>query len=80
MVKIERKGERKEKRETNFYAKSSEVRRVLILDRPILVLLYKEALVTTNELDSNLPSFVVSLLQEFQDVFPDKLPRGLLPI
>ncbi|XP_056164087.1 uncharacterized protein LOC130137325 [Syzygium oleosum] len=78
--KTERKGERKEKREKNFYAKSSEVRRALILDRPILVLLYKEALFTTNELDPNLPSSVVSLLQEFEDVFPDELPGGLPPI
>ena len=44
-------------------------------NQPMIVLLYKEALLNTNELDS-----VVSLLQEFEDVFPDEKPHGLPPI
>jgi hypothetical protein len=39
---------------------------------PMIVLLYKEALLNTNELDPVMPSSVVSLLQEFEDVFPTR--------
>jgi hypothetical protein len=42
--------------------------------------LYKEACFNTNELDESLPSVVVSLLQEYEDVFPNDVPSGLLPI
>ena len=49
----------------------------MILGRSINVLLYNKVLFTTNELNPNLPSSVVSLLQEFKDVFLDELPRGL---
>jgi hypothetical protein len=48
-------------------------------NQPIIVLLYKEALLNTNELDPVMPSSVVSLLQEFEDVFPDEVPHGLPP-
>ena len=33
-----------------------------------------------HELDTNLPLEVVSLLQEYTDVFPDDIPSGLLPL
>jgi hypothetical protein len=42
--------------------------------------LYKEACFNTNELDESLPSVVVSLLQEYEDVFPNDVPSGLPPI
>ena len=42
--------------------------------------MYKEAFMTTNELVGSLPSNVVSLLQEFKDVFPEEVPLGLPPI
>ncbi|PON68508.1 hypothetical protein PanWU01x14_094790, partial [Parasponia andersonii] len=42
----------------------------------MIVVLYKEAFLNTNELDHALPSSVVSLLHEFEDVFPDKLSHG----
>ena len=31
-------------------------------------------------LDSTLPSIAISLLQEFEDVFPEEMPQGLPPI
>uniref|UniRef100_A0A2N9G5B2 Reverse transcriptase domain-containing protein n=1 Tax=Fagus sylvatica TaxID=28930 RepID=A0A2N9G5B2_FAGSY len=46
----------------------------------MIVLLYKEALLNTNELDLALPSSIVSLLQEYEDVFPEETPHGLPPI
>jgi hypothetical protein len=47
--------------------------------QPMIVLLYKETLLNTNELDLTLPS-IVSLLQEYGDVFPEETPHGLPPI
>ena len=43
------------------------------------VLLYNEASFNTNDLEESLPSVVVSLLQEYEDVFPNDLPpiRGI---
>ena len=64
-------------RKTNFYARASEVKKALFLNKPTIVLLYKEALFNTNQLDTSLPSSIVSLLQEFEDVFPKEIPNGL---
>ena len=71
---------RKEERKANFYAKASEVKRALITKKPMIVLMYKEAFLNTNQLDSSLPSAVISLLQGYDDVFPEEIPAGLPPI
>ena len=42
--------------------------------------MYKEVCFNTNELDESLPNVVVSLLQEYEDVFPNDMPSGLPPI
>ena len=42
--------------------------------------MYKKACFNTNELDKFLPSVVVSVLQEYEDVFPNDVPSGLPPI
>ena len=72
--------ERKIERKTNFYAKASEIKRAMFLNQPMIVLLYKETFLNTNEIDPALPSSVVSLLQEFGDVIPEDIPCGLPPI
>ena len=41
--------------------------------------MYKEVCFNTNELAESLPSIVVSLLQEYEDVFPNDVPSGLPP-
>jgi hypothetical protein len=43
------------------------------------VLLYKDNLLSTNDLPSTLPSIVFNALQEYEDVFPDEVPPGLPP-
>jgi hypothetical protein len=64
----------------SFYAKASDVKSAFYANQPIFVLLYKEACFNTNEFDESLPSVVVSLLQEYEDVFPNDVPSGLPPI
>jgi len=43
------------------------------------VLLYKDAILTTNDMTS-LPSIVSTALQDYNDVFPDEGPAGLPPL
>ena len=73
----EKKGERKK---NSFYAKKSDIKRALFSNQLPLILLYKEALLSTNDLNNSLPSVIVSLLQEFEEVFPEEVPHGLPPI
>ena len=51
-----------EGKQINFYAKTSEIKRAMFSNQPMIVLLYKEAFLNTNQIDSSLPSSVVSLL------------------
>jgi hypothetical protein len=44
------------------------------------VLLYKDTLLSTNNLPSTLPSVVFYVLQDLEDVFPDEVPPGLPPM
>ena len=74
---IEVKLERKQK---NFYAKAKEIKRAMFSNQLMIVLLYNEALLNTNELDPIMPSSIVFLLQKFEDVFLDEMPNGLPPI
>jgi hypothetical protein len=69
-----------QKKQVSFYAKASDVKNAFYANQPIFVLLYKEACFNTNELDESLPSVVISLLQEYEDVFPNDVPSGLPPI
>ena len=64
----------------NLFVKEREVRKSMLLKQPLLVLLYKESLLGTNEFDDKLPSSILSVLQEFRDVFSEEIPSGLPPI
>jgi hypothetical protein len=46
----------------------------------MILLVCKEAYFNTNDLDYAIPSVAVSLLQEFDDVFPEDIPSGLPPL
>ena len=78
---VKEKQERGEaKRAENFYAKPSDLRVAYFTKQPVLVFVYKEACLSSNSLDPSLPSSVSSLLQEFEDLFPEETPSGLPPI
>jgi uncharacterized membrane protein len=64
----------------SFYAKASDIKIAFYTNQPIFALFYEEACFNTNELDESLPSVVVSLLQEYEDIFPNDVPSGLPPI
>jgi hypothetical protein len=49
-------------------------------NKPMILLVYKEAYFNTNDLDPAIPSVAVSLMQEFDDVFPEDIPNGLPPL
>ena len=74
---IEKKLEIKKKKKKKFYAKVSEIKRTIFLNHLVIVLLYKDAYLNTKKLNTSLPSSIVSLLQEFDDVFLEKVPYGL---
>ena len=64
----------------NFFATMRDVDRALNSNCMLVLLIFKEYLFTNEELPSNLPLQVKSLLQEFEDIFPEELPQGLPPI
>jgi len=66
------------KKQPNFYAKGSQIRSAFFTNKPMILLVYKEAYFNTNDLDYVIPSVAVSLMQEFDDVFPEDIPNGLL--
>ena len=64
-------------KQPNFYAREGEVRSAYFTNKPMILLVYKEAYFNTNDLDHIVHSSVVSLLQEFDDVYLDNTPSGL---
>ena len=77
-VKKMRERERKKKKKTkSVFMLRRVMSRVFFIQT--FVLLYNEASFNTNNLEESLPSVVVSLLQEYEDVVPNDLPpiRGI---
>ena len=63
---IQEKEEKEKKIEKmSIFARVSDVRKALVMNRTVLVLLYKEALISTNDLPDTLPPPILSLLQDF---------------
>jgi len=63
-----------------LFVSKSDLREVRNTIAPFFVLLHTEVLFSTNDLPSSLPSVVLDLLQDFEDVFLDAVPAGLPPI
>ncbi|OMO51981.1 reverse transcriptase [Corchorus capsularis] len=61
-------------------ATKSEIKEALNDNSVLILLLLKYTLVSTNHLESELPSNIVSLLSDYVDVFPEEIPSGLPPI
>ncbi|KAA3484215.1 Transposon Ty3-I Gag-Pol polyprotein [Gossypium australe] len=57
-----------------------EIRKSLLLKHPLLVLMYKGSMFSTSDLNDTLPSSIMSLLLEFEDVLLEDIPSGLPPI
>ncbi|PON54572.1 hypothetical protein PanWU01x14_194410 [Parasponia andersonii] len=53
----------------NFIAKKSEIKRALILQQPLIVLMYKEPLLCIDDLTDSLPSNIVSLFRSLKMYF-----------
>ena len=49
-------------------------------EQHLLMFVYKESLLLDSNAKFSLPGVVVSLLQEFDDIFPEEIPDGLPPI
>ena len=69
-----------EKVKGSYYATKQDVDRALHAQANFVLIIFQEALFTTDELPSNLPPQVSAILQEFEDVFPEDLPQGLPPL
>ncbi|XP_073139094.1 uncharacterized protein [Henckelia pumila] len=63
-----------------YMAQKSELREILHEHTPLVLIFYKEFLLNTSDIAGNLPSNVVSLFQEFEDLFPEDFPQGLPPL
>jgi hypothetical protein len=61
----------------NFYAKQSDLTHAYHSNIPMILLLYKETYFNSDDLNSCVPSIAKFLLQEFEDIFPKKMPNGL---
>ena len=63
-----------------FYARESEVKKAFFADCLMIFLVYKESYLNLDETNQSLPNLTVSLLQEFEDVFPEEMLNELSPI
>ena len=71
---------RDKNKRVSAFANKSEIKSAMLARQQLLVLLYKDVYFSTNYLNPSLPSVVVSLLQEFADLFPEEIPYGLPPL
>ena len=77
--KKKKEKEKSEEKKESLFSGKSEIKRALLREQ-VLVLVCKDAYFSTNELNPSLPSSVLSLLQEFGDLFPSEIPDGLPPL
>ena len=71
---------KKLKKQPIFYAKRAQIIYAFFLNKPMILLVYKEAYFNSNDLDFVIPSMAVSLLQEFDDLFFEDILSGLPPL
>lgn len=69
----EKKKERKETEKKVYMAQKSDLKNIMHDCQPLVLLVYREVLLNASEMAGSLPSIIVSLLQEFDDVLPEEL-------
>ena len=77
--RIKKKDKEDKNKKVSVFAKKREVESALMAREQLLVLMYKDVYFT-NDLNSSLPCEIVSLLQEFVDVFLEEIPYGFPPL
>ena len=78
--KEQRKDERGKEKKECMMASMRDVRLALSAEKALVMLMYKEACYISDDVTSSLPSVVVSVLQEYTDLFPEEVPKGLPPV
>ncbi|RDX87211.1 hypothetical protein CR513_31351, partial [Mucuna pruriens] len=73
----EKKAIQKRKKQMSFFARESKIKKTFFSNKPMLVLVYNEACLNSKIDPSSLPTSILSLLQDIQDVFPNEIPSGL---
>jgi hypothetical protein len=69
------------KKQPYFYTIKGEIKySFFYTNKPIIVLVHKKTYFNTNDLDYVVSSVAISLLQEFDNVFPEDIPNGLPPL
>ena len=72
--------ERKDSKKKNFLLRQHEIEKTFLSGEPMILLVYNEATFFANAQGEELPSAIVFLLQEFEDVVVDEMPPELPPI
>ena len=70
----------KVKKQQSFYAREGEVKSAYLTNKLMILLVYKEVYFNTNDLDHMVSNATISLLQDFDYLFPDDTPNGLPPL
>lgn len=78
MIPEEKKEKEAEKQ--LYMAQKSDLKTLMHICQPLVLLVYREVILNTSEMPGSLPSIIMSLLQEFEDVLPEELPHGLPPL
>jgi hypothetical protein len=69
------------RKQPNFYAREGQIKFGFYTNKPMILLVYKEAYFNANSHhDYVVPSVTISLLQEFDDVFLKNIISGLPPL
>lgn len=72
--------EEKSENKLGLYSKKRELISAYASKRALIVLRFREIYFSKTNLNPNLPSMFISLLQEFEYVFPNDMPNRLSPL
>ena len=64
----------------NFYASTQDIDRALVARQDFVLIIFQENSSDHGEPSRELPMQIRQLLKDFEDIFPDDLPKGLPPV